>query len=278
MPIRSKNLYKPKIPQNDPTGMIRIKGTGDFFVDHQKVAKGCCGTPSGWKEYSVRLKIPAGILTPDVMSAIADIARKYGNGDIYLTTRLGIEIPGITEDIYPAMEKELAESGIEVSGCGPHMRAVVTCKGSICVHGNIDTFRLSWEIDQRFNDNKQLPNKFKIAVSGCPSSCSRPELNDVGLIGVYEPNINLDLCEKCGLCKQACHMKAIELNDGLPLLLKDKCINCGDCGRVCISSAISPLNSGVDIYAGGRWGRKKQMGIRIARFLTEDDATSIRLQ
>ena len=39
-----------------------------------------------------------------------------------------------------------------------------------------------------------------------------------------------------------------------------------------LSSAIIPFQTGIDLYAGGRWDRIKQTGIRIARFLTETDA------
>ena len=47
-----------------------------------------------------RVRVPGGCCNADVMQQVVDIARKYGNGQIHLTTRQGFEIEGIhMEDI-----------------------------------------------------------------------------------------------------------------------------------------------------------------------------------
>ena len=66
------------------------------------------------------------------------------------------------------------------------MRPVVSCKGTTCQYGLIDTFALSEEIHERFYhgySSVKLPHKFKIAVGGCPNNCVKPDLNDLGIIG-----------------------------------------------------------------------------------------------
>lgn len=159
-----------------------VKSSGDFFGARFAVARGCCQGPSGWAEYSARLRIPVGILTSEVMAAIAGIAREYGRGEVYLTARTEFEIPGISEEDFSDLQEHLAKIGVVLAACGPRMRSVVACKGSVCVHGNIDTFRVAWEIDQRYNNSEVLPHKLKVGVAGCASSCSKPTLNDVGLV------------------------------------------------------------------------------------------------
>ena len=41
-----------------------------------------------------RVRVPGGCCNADVMQQIVDIARKYGNGQIHVTTRQGFEIEG----------------------------------------------------------------------------------------------------------------------------------------------------------------------------------------
>jgi dissimilatory sulfite reductase (desulfoviridin) alpha/beta subunit len=35
---------------------------------------------------------------------------------------------------------------------------------------------------------------------------------------------------------------------------------------------MKPKKTGVDLYAGGRWGREKQVGIKIAGYLSQEEA------
>ena len=53
---------------------------------------------SGEKAYTVRLRIPAGIVTPQQLQHIADAAERYGGDGIHLTTRQTIEIPHVPEE------------------------------------------------------------------------------------------------------------------------------------------------------------------------------------
>ncbi len=275
MSVKTENFYKPKLADGNLAGMIKIKGAGDFFTKRFEGARGCCEGPSGWAEYSARLKIPAGALTSDVMEKIAVIAREYGREEIYLTARMGMEIPGVAEERLGELQEALSEAGVLLARCGPCIRSIAACKGTFCIHGNIDTFRIAWEIDQLYNDGATLPHKFKVGVVGCANSCIKPRLNDIGLIGVSEPRLDIDKCDNCGLCIEDCLSGAMQTQNGIVSINKQRCVDCGDCVRACLTSAITTINSGVDIYVGGRWGRTKQVGLRIARFLTEADAVQI---
>lgn len=246
-------LYEPKaIAPNAPiVGKIRTREAGGF---------------------SARLRIPLGLLTSRVVVSVAKLAEKYGRGELFLTTRLGLEIPGVKEESFPALRKELALAGVELAGCGPRMRSTTACKGTVCRHGNIDTFGLAHQVDAAFNDPAPLPHKFKVGVGGCASSCAKPQLNDVGLVGVRKPKLAKKKCVGCGLCVAACHVGAVTLADKLPVFDPEKCVECGDCVRACPKEALACGPGGIDLYAGGRWGRERQIGVRIAKFLTEAEA------
>ena len=98
------------------------------------------------------------------------------------------------------------------SGTGSKVRPVVSCKGTTCQYGIIDTFDLSEEMHYRFfNDyaNVKLPHKFKMAVGGCPNNCVKPDLNDLGVVGQHVPKIIEDKCIGCKTCQieSACPLK-----------------------------------------------------------------------
>ena len=96
------------------------------------------------------------------------------------------------------------QAGLETGGTGSKVRPVVSCKGTTCQYGLIDTFALSEEIHERFYHgyrDVKLPHKFKIAVGGCPNNCVKPDLNDLGIIGQRVPQIDLEKCRGCKVCR-----------------------------------------------------------------------------
>ncbi len=251
MSVKPSEFYTPKVIDAQLTGMIKTVGEN---------------------EYSARLKVPVGILTADVLETIARLSRAYGRGEVYLTARLGVEMPGIQGDRFPELRQALADEGVALAGCGPRMRTTVSCKGTVCPHGNLDTFRLAWEIERRFNDAEVLPHKFKVAVAGCASTCSKPQLNDVGLVGAADPACRPEACTGCGVCVEACHLGAIRIAGGKAVIDRARCVACGDCAKACPLAAMDTPRTGLHLFAGGRWGRERQIGIRIAEFLTEEEA------
>ena len=109
-------------------------------------------------------------------------------------------------------------NGLEVGGTGPKVRPVVSCKGTTCTFGIIDTYGLSEKIYERFYKgyhDVKLPHKFKIGVGGCPNNCVKPDLNDIGIIGQRIHNINFDNCRACKTCmiEKTCPVKAASVND-----------------------------------------------------------------
>lgn len=137
--------------------------------------------------FAVRIIVPCGILTTETSNKITELAEKYGRGKFYLTQRLGIEIPFIKYENLEIVKKELADVGLDIGGTGKKVRAILTCKGSICRSGLYDSEALTEHFNKKFYIGyhyTELPNKFKIVVGGCKNNCSRPTVADVGLTGV----------------------------------------------------------------------------------------------
>ena len=210
--------------------------------------------------FNVRTITRNGRVTTDEIRAIAEAADKFGSGKVAMTSRLTIEIQGVPYDNIAPMMDFLAEHGLETGGTGPRVRPVVSCKGTTCQYGLIDTFSLSEKIHEKFYvgyHHVGLPHKFKIAVGGCPNNCVKPELNDLSVIGQRYPTVDPEVCKGCKKCQVAlsCPIKVAKVVDGKVLIDPEQCNHCGRCKGKCLFDAIS-YTDGYKVSIGGRWGKK----------------------
>ena len=157
----------------------------------------------GTNSFSGRIITVNGKITAAQNKCISEAAELFGNGNVTFTTRLTVEVQGIPYDKIEDFRAYIAKEGLVTGGTGSKVRPVVSCKGTTCQYGLIDTFALSEEIHERFYNgysDVRLPHKFKIAVGGCPNNCVKPDLNDLGIIGQMIPNFDEDLCNGCKKC------------------------------------------------------------------------------
>lgn len=243
--------------------IARVKGLG-FLRD--KTTDDC---------FNGRVITRNGKITSNEARAIAEAAEKFGNGEIAMTSRMTIEIQKIPYTNIEPLCAFLNENGLETGGTGPKVRPVVSCKGTTCQYGLIDTFALSEEIHNRFYKgyhDVKLPHKFKIAVGGCPNNCVKPDLNDIGVIGQRVPNVTLDKCRGCKVCaiEKACPIGAAKLENG-KIVRGEECNNCGRCIGKCPFGAFDKSTRGYRVYVGGRWGKKVARGIPLGKVFTSAD-------
>ncbi len=230
----------------------------------------------GTDNFSGRIITINGKLTAKEWSVIAEAAEKFGNGIITLTTRLTVEVQGIPYEKIEDFRNYLRENaGLETGGTGSLVRPVVSCKGTTCQYGLLDSFALSEEIHHRFYEGYRtvrLPHKFKIAVGGCPNNCVKPDLNDLGIIGQRIPALEEDDCNGCKKCGvvNACPMDAAKVVDGLLEIDNEKCNNCGRCVGQCHFDAVTGTD-GFKIYIGGRWGKKVAQGRALSKVFTDKE-------
>jgi dissimilatory sulfite reductase (desulfoviridin) alpha/beta subunit/TusA-related sulfurtransferase len=210
--------------------------------------------------YLIRLRTVGGDLRANELTTITRVAEKYGRGDVHLTTRQAVEIPFVhVDDLAPA-RAELEANGIVLGVCGPRGRGIVACPGTaVCTSAIIETKELAAELDSAYF-RQQAPHKFKIGVSGCPNSCSKPIENDVGIMGGVLPAWGQDACISCRLCVTICPVKAIDERDEAFVLSEKKCIYCGLCIKNCPTSAWTALKTGYTLFLGGTLGRKPRLG------------------
>lgn len=54
-----------------------------------------------------RVRVPGGLVSAKSMARIVEIAEEYGRGEIFLTNRQGVEIPGIHMEDMPKVNEKL---------------------------------------------------------------------------------------------------------------------------------------------------------------------------
>ncbi|MDA8233682.1 MAG: 4Fe-4S binding protein [Clostridia bacterium] len=240
-------------------------------IDYNELKKGGFLRQKQKDQFVLRLRTLGGNLTGEQLRQIADLAERYGKGYVHLTTRMGAEIPWIDIKDYDAIRKEVKELGLRTGTCGPRIRTVVACPGNeICQHGIMNSRVNATHLDENFF-GREVPMKTKLAVSGCPNSCAKPQENDIGFVGVVEPVLREDKCISCGLCEKTCKVGAITIVDQKPQIDENKCLYDGNCIASCPVDAWEAGRKGFDAYAGGKIGRLPQLGVKVARFVPEEE-------
>ena len=225
--------------------------------------------------FNVRVITKNGKITAEEQRVIAEAADRFGSGEVTFTSRLTLEIQGVKYENIEAVIEFLGEHDLLTGGTGSLVRPVVSCKGTTCQYGLIDTFGLSEKIHERFYlgyHDVTLPHKFKIAVGGCPNNCVKPNLNDLGIIGQRVPVIQSDKCRGCGKCQveNACPIKAAKVDNG-KIVMTEECNNCGRCREKCPFGAVPEYTDCYKIYIGGRWGKKIANGRPLEKLFTSEE-------
>jgi len=222
---------------------------------------------------AVRIRTIAGNMTSDQLHKVADLSDKYGQGQIHITTRQSVEIHWVQENQLETIFQEIHDFGLLLAVRGPRIMTVIACPGiTLCKRGIVDTTRLATQLNDCMV-GRELSGKTKIAVSGCPSSCAKPQINDIGLHGVMIPAVT-EGCIGCNFCAQHCNVKAIKVQELIPSIDRDKCIGCGVCVKNCPQKALTAERQGYAIYIGGKIGKKPMLGIKIFSVIPEQEAIS----
>ena len=252
-----------------PEDIKRVKGLG--FLQDKRYPD----------VFNARVITRNGRITTDEHRAIAEAADRFGSGQVAMTTRLTMEIQGVRYENIQPLTDFLSAYGLTTGGTGALVRPVVSCKGTTCQYGLIDTYALSEKIHERFYvgyHNMPLPHKFKIAVGGCPNNCVKPDLNDLGVVGQRVPVPDTEKCRGCKKCQieKNCPIHAAKLEDGKISIDPDACNHCGRCKGKCPFGAVEEYREGYKILIGGRWGKKTACGRPLPRlFTTEEEVMAV---
>ena len=234
-----------------------------WVADYAGVGKRADGT------HFLRIRAkPAGWYSIDEVKEIVKIAEKY-NGKIKMTNRGAFEIHNISPFDAEDMALELAEKDLLTGSEGPLVRATLACPGEgNCGSGLINTTELCSIIEDNFKEHP-APYKFKIAISGCPNKCVRPQIHEIGIAGVKFPITN-ENCNGCGRCADVCKIEAIDIRGETSYTNYNVCIGCGKCIKACPNEGRDIKEEGYMVYVGGKSGREVIEGISMKLMSVEE--------
>ncbi|TFH53180.1 nitrite/sulfite reductase [Actinomyces viscosus] len=134
----------------------------------------------------VGAKPPVGRLSGDVLLGLADLAEAVGSDRARTTPLQNLLLLDV-----PAEKVDEAVAGLRALGLDPDpgdfSRTTLACTGlEFCKFAIVETKRLaarvSAELDERLADT-DLDRRITLTVNGCPNSCARIQIADIGLKG-----------------------------------------------------------------------------------------------
>ena len=136
--------------------------------------------------FMMRIAIPNGILSAHQLRVIAQLTKRHARNLADITVRQAIQLHWLTIESLPEVVDALDAIGLSPKGaCGDVVRNVTGCPlAGVAADELIDAAPLAREIAALLAGNAEfynLPRKFKISATGCPSWCSVPEINDIAL-------------------------------------------------------------------------------------------------
>ena len=131
--------------------------------------------------YAIAPHIPGGVVDPDTLIKIAEVAKKYGAAALKMTSAQRIAIVGLKEE---DLDNAWADLGIKPGAAiGLCVRSVKMCPGTtFCKQAKQDSLGLGLKLDEKYH-GMPMPSKLKMGVSGCPNSCAEPAIKDIGIMG-----------------------------------------------------------------------------------------------
>ncbi len=239
-------------------------------VDYAALKKGGFMRQKQKNTFSLRLQVVGGQVTVEQLKTISEVADKYGDGYVHLTSRQSIEIPFVKLDDVEVVKEELAKGDCRPGVCGPRVRTITACQGNaVCPSGNIDTQALAEKLNDRYF-GRELPHKFKFGVTGCQNNCLKAEENDVGIKGALDVKWVKDDCINCGVCIKACRTGALKFEGDDIVLDESKCNNCGRCVKSCPTNAWLG-ESAYLLSFGGTFGNSIEKGYEFLPLIKSEE-------
>ncbi len=200
----------------DQVQLLKFHGTYQQENRDQRQARKAAGEEKAY-QFMVRSRIPGGVLTADQYLVEDELAGRYGNGSLRITTRQGIQLHGVLKGNLHATIQGINKSLLStLAACGDVNRNVMACPAPTAsrvharVHEIAHTLAMHFAPRSRayheiWIDGEQvatvqqpedevepiygasyLPRKFKIGVAFPGDNCIDVYTQDVGLVAYTE--------------------------------------------------------------------------------------------
>jgi dissimilatory sulfite reductase (desulfoviridin) alpha/beta subunit len=183
-------------------------------------------------------------------------------------------LSGAKQNFMNNMDKEIKGYSLEVCFGEKECKNSIGCSSDFI--NNIEALLKEKDILSFLKKNSgekiKFHQEFKVSISLCPNSCSRPQISDIGLIAAQKPFITDAECVQCMDCVKICKEKAVNFKKEsfFPFIDYEKCLFCSDCIKTCTTGTIKEAKTGFRILAGGKLGRHPRLGRDFGEIYSEE--------
>lgn len=160
----------------------------------KRLHMGCYGIRQS-VDHMVRIKIPGGIIEPDHLDAVADVADAHSRGFAHLTTRQNFQLHFVPTDELTTLLRRIADAGLTTrEGCGNSVRTITQSHlAGIDPEAVVDTRPAAEAVTRFFLRHpsfQALPRKFKMAFDGSTADHAQLGIHDIGFLGAVDEDGN----------------------------------------------------------------------------------------
>ena len=134
--------------------------------------------------FYVGASVLRGRITPAQMRAAADLAEKFGSGEVRLTVMQNLLIVNVPKAHVETLARQLDAAGLRVSASN-FWRGAIACTGTeFCKLAITETKGFArWLVEEMEERVPGFDQQLKLHVTGCPNSCGQHWIADIGLEG-----------------------------------------------------------------------------------------------
>lgn len=134
--------------------------------------------------YYVGASVLRGRTSADQLRALADLAERFGNGELRTTNMQNVLIPNVVATNVEPLAKELEAIELPVAA-SVFWRGAIACTGTeFCKLALTETKSFSrWIVEELQDRLPEFDQPFKLHVTGCPNSCGQHWIADIGIEG-----------------------------------------------------------------------------------------------
>jgi len=134
--------------------------------------------------YYAGIAVMRGRMTADQMRVIADLAQRYGSGEVRVTVMQNLLILNVRRAHLQSLAKEIEQAGMRLHA-SPFWRGTIACTGTeFCKLAFTETKGFArWLVEELEERMPGFEQHLKLHITGCPNSCGQHWIADIGIEG-----------------------------------------------------------------------------------------------
>ena len=130
--------------------------------------------------------LPPGDVTSAQMDAVAELAERYGFGEIRVAHEQNLVLPDVRKADLHALWQQVLEIGLGSANIGLLTDVIACPGGDYCALANAKSIPIAQAIQQRFEDAEALHalGDISLNISGCMNACGHHHIGNIGILGV----------------------------------------------------------------------------------------------